>query len=206
MLVEGPDDKHAILNLFGAVGQAVQYRIDAPGGYQNLRASIPGYLKASDLRCLAIVADADADPAARWQSLRDALARERYVIPAGPLEDSGLVLSGEDDGPAVGVWLMPNNTSAGMLEDFAAMLIAEGDPLLPRAQGAVRGIPADERRFGPTAVAKAELHTWLAWQKEPGVSIGTAIKSRYFDVSRSHAAAFLTWADRLTAAGDERAV
>jgi hypothetical protein len=48
-------------------------------------------------------------------------------------------------------------------------------------QSSVAAIPEAERRFGPLAEPKAIIHTWLAWQKEPGKPLGTAITARFLD-------------------------
>jgi hypothetical protein len=45
--------------------------------------------------------------------------------------------------------------------------------------------------------AKARLHTWLAWQEEPGKPIGQAITKRFLDPEATEAQAFLDWLRRL---------
>ena len=56
-------------------------------------------------------------------------------------------------------------------------------------------------RFGSTATRKAILHTWLAWQKEPGRPYGVAIKARYFGATSAAADQFVAWFERVFGVG-----
>ena len=47
--------------------------------------------------------------------------------------------------------------------------------------------------FAPQDQIKATLHTWLAWQKEPGLPYGTAIKAKYFGNNSPVAMDFVSW-------------
>jgi hypothetical protein len=42
------------------------------------------------------------------------------------------------------------------------------DILWPVAQDSVQQVIAKDRRFPQTQEVKAKMHTWLAWQEEPG--------------------------------------
>jgi hypothetical protein len=44
---------------------------------------------------------------------------------------------------------------------------------------------------------KAQLHTWLAWQDEPGTQLGLAVKRRYLQGDAPLAADFVHWLKRL---------
>lgn len=65
----------------------------------------------------------------------------------------------------VGVWLMPDNQSRGMLEDFAGQLVPPEDELWDKAKLNVDEIV--NPRFPEEHTAKAYIYTWLGWQKEP---------------------------------------
>ena len=66
-------------------------------------------------------------------------------VPESPSAD-GTVLPATGSLARIGVWLMPDNESPGILEDFLARLVAGDDPLLPRAEKAVESLPEHERR------------------------------------------------------------
>jgi hypothetical protein len=55
----------------------------------------------------------------------------------------------------------------------------------------VANISADQRPFRQSYEMKACIHTWLAWQEEPGTPLGRAITNRYLDASKSNARAFI---------------
>lgn len=46
---------------------------------------------------------------------------------------------------------------------------------------------------------KANIHTWLSWQEEPGKPMGQAITKRYLDTSAPHAQQLIDWMRRLFA-------
>lgn len=88
---------------------------------------------------------------------------------------------------------MPDNTVAGMLEDFVAALVPDGDQVMPAAKEAVANAVAIPAPFKGIHIAKAEIHTWLAWQDEPGTPLGLAITKKYLNPEAESAASFLKW-------------
>ncbi|TAN53782.1 MAG: hypothetical protein EPN21_00560 [Methylococcaceae bacterium] len=54
-------------------------------------------------------------------------------------------------------------------------------------------LPANEQRFPAQDRSKALLHTWLAWQKEPGKPPGQAIWARYFNADAPDALILMQW-------------
>lgn len=195
LLVEGNDDVHVVKSLCMAYNIPQVFEVIDKKGLSNLQETLPMELKASDLTALGIMVDADADLAARWQSIRNHLDREGYTVPTHPVA-AGTILRAPDK-PTVGIWLMPDNQLPGLLEHFVAELIPPGDALWPHAQNCVEHIP--EPRFPEVARAKANIHTWLAWQAEPGKPMGTAITARYLDPGSARAQGFVNWLQALFA-------
>ena len=101
--------------------------------------------------------------------------------------------------PGSGVWIMPDNMSPGMLEDYLRDLLPEGDALFERARRCLDEIPVEDRRFLAAHLSKALIHTWLAWQDDPGTPFGQAITKRYFDSDGPHVQGLLDWLTRLFA-------
>ena len=93
----------------------------------------------------------------------------------------------------VGVWLMPDNQREGTLENFLRDLVEEVDPLLPYAEESSWRAKELGAKFSGSDVDKAVLHTWLAWQEEPGLPYGTAMRARFFRDDSPAAQAFVTW-------------
>jgi hypothetical protein len=76
-------------------------------------------------------------------------------------------------------------------------LVPEETWLFGYVKSSVASIPADERRFSERAMPKAIIHAWLAWQKEPGKPLGTAITARYLDPGVAQVDALVSWLKRL---------
>ncbi|CAA7623830.1 DUF3226 domain-containing protein [Magnetospirillum sp. UT-4] len=193
LMVEGPDDKGVCVAFLLRCN--LRACVHAEDGYEALRETIEPRLMVKGRRALGVVVDADESLAARWRSLQDAVAPLGYALPEQP-EPAGTVIEMEGR-PRLGIWLMPDNTLNGMLEDFVAVLVPNGDSLFPRAGAAVGAIPAPERQFKDAHLPKAHIHTWLAWQAEPGRPMGQAITKRFLDGDCAEAARFADWLRRL---------
>jgi hypothetical protein len=192
LLVEGNDDLHVIASLLKNHNFPEAFKIVPKDGIDNLLKTLPVQLKASGIARIGVVVDADLDLDARWAAIRTVLAGGGYDdLPSQP-DPSGTVIS-QLDKPRFGVWIMPDNRIPGMLDDFAACLIPKENALSLRAKQAVDRIPAEDRVFSPAHTTKAYLHTWLAWQKDPGTPIGLAITKRFLDAAAPETATFLAW-------------
>jgi hypothetical protein len=210
LLVEGPDDQHVLRNLFRHynVPCAIPKRdpidgdtvvIESKDGIENLLDSLQVILDDGDLERLGIVVDANTNIDARWVSLRNVLINFGGVNIPADLDPNGTIMSLEQTlrTLTVGVWIMPNNKLPGILEDFIGFLVPEGDLLWERAKDCVGSIPEAERLFPKVHEPKANIHTWLAWQEEPGAPLGLAITKRYLDVNVPHAQQLVNWTRRL---------
>ena len=191
LIVEGEDDKHVIGHLLLRRGIELTAEPIVADGVDSLLEELPVYLNAG-ADGFAVVVDADVDIAARWQSLRHRLIESGYGdVPNAPAAN-GLIITTKGKAP-VGIWIMPDNTLPGSVEHFVQQLIPERDVLWPLAQNVVADLP--EKRF--TSTAKAEIHTWLAWQEQPGTPMGAAINQKYLGVDSPAADAFVAWIRRL---------
>lgn len=196
LLLEGQDDKHVVNNLLFAHHLNTRFNIKEKGGLPNLLDTLPVEIRASELKRIGLVVDADTSLTNRWQSLNLVLTKSGYIgIPKTPSE-SGTILKQEGK-PVLGIWLMPNNSDVGMIEDFAMLLISPQDRLLPLAQAALETIPMEDRLFPEVHRSKALVHTWLAWQVDPGVPMGAAITRKYLESDTPTAVAFVTWLNQL---------
>jgi len=197
LLVEGKDDLYVVANLCKGAGLPDRtFWIKDKEGYEKLIGDLEVELQASDLQYLGILVDADLDAVNRWIALRSQLVAAGYAnVPPQP-NPAGIVLR-QTGKPDVGVWIMPDNTLPGMLEDFVVHLVPDGDLLWPRVQTCVAQIPREERRFPEHHLSKAHIHTWLAWQKVPGKPMGLAINATYLTSGAPQVTLFIEWLRRL---------
>lgn len=182
LLVEGKNDEHVVRNLLDCHVLPQIDTINNHGGISNLLKDLPVHLKGSDINALGIIVDADTDMLARWSSLRDSLIKAGYAtVPDLPSPEGTILLPPPNTllPKKVGIWMMPDNQSNGILEDFLRLLIPTSNTLLHHAEKSIDSIPEGHRLFAEKDKSKALIHTWLAWQENPGLPFGTAIKAQY---------------------------
>jgi len=198
LLVEGSSDQHVIQNLWRSHhGEPPPFEIEVRHGLTNLREAFAGYLLGSEVERLGVIVDADEEVEKRWPSFYQAFQVHGYKpVPKMPMAEGTVLHRPERSVPWVGVWLMPDNASPGKLEDFIRFLVPEGDGLWAHAESVLDALPADLVRFKPVHRAKAHVHTWLAWQPEPGIRMGQAI-TRFLDPQAPHAIRLVEWLRRV---------
>ena len=202
LLVEGPDDKHAIIHLMTRHGinwdslESLLPYVDDCGGIDPLVESL-GVFAKSGYKRLGVVVDANADIRARWHRIKSAFEKNSTIsLPQKPNGD-GTVIPGMTPDSKVGVWLMPDNQSQGQLEDLLSKLIEAQDACWPHACEATRHAKKLGAKFPDKDFSKANVYTWLAWQETPGLPFGTAIKAKYFAADSPEALKFVDWFKRL---------
>ena len=186
LLVEGKDDQHIIYSLLGYHHVAETFAVKDVEGKENLLKTFRASLRIRDSEILGLVVDADDDLSACWRSLSNILVSFGYDnVPASPSESGTVITKAEL--PKVGIWIMPDNKLPGMIEDFIRFLVPNKDELWDRAENAVNDIPSAQIRFRPSYRSKAVVHTWLAWQEEPGKRLGQSITARYLNADAVYA-------------------
>lgn len=115
------------------------------------------------------------------------------------LPKQGLMLSPNNPEDAkIGVWVMPDNQLNGMLEDFLAMLAVNDKDLLEEVDTALNTVESKKlHKYKAVHKSKARIHTFLAWQEEPGVTMGNAIAKSYLRADSPQAMLFVNWLKEL---------
>lgn len=195
LLVEGINDKHVINNLLKAHDLENLITIRDKEGISNILATLKTEVDANQ-DFLGIVVDANSSLDSRWQSLSDKLKDKEIGysnVAENPVKD-GLILDSQGFLPKFGVWVMPNNELVGKIENFIRLLVAEErENLWQIAEKVVGEIPAEEKLFAEKDIIKAQVHTFLAWQDEPGRPMGESITRRYFQIDAPEALNFVEW-------------
>ena len=197
LLVEGQDDKHVVEHLRRTLVPDLAFCYKSAGGADPLLRAIPLELRPDDRIALGILMDANADVSARWQSIGDRLRKEGVRLPSRP-EDGGTVIEGD---LRVGVWLMPDNSAPGELENFVAGLVPKDDPVWPLAEHYIDSIPREVRQFSPEKEMRAKVHAWLATREEP-LKMGAAIGAESLDATVPAAKALADWLTTLFGVGN----
>jgi len=199
LMVEGKDDEHVLKHLSGNRCGPRFDEVEPYEGYPRLLAAIVPRLKAGgNEKVFGIVLDADTNLEARWQSVRDRLVELGYNnVPHTPAAD-GTIVDPPNDAflPRVGIWIMPDNQTTGNLEDFLKFLVPADSELYEHVISSVDGIPPSEQKFSTVDRSKVLIHTWLAWQKDPGKPLGTAITAKYLDPTVPQVDTLISWLNR----------
>lgn len=195
LLVEGTDDEHVLKHICGNRGVGTLDEVKPLGSIEKLLENFPVTLKETDIEALGVVVDADTDLKARWQSLRDRLIAAGYSTVPNDAAPDGTILPAPPESllPRVGIWIMPDNQTKGILEDFLRFLVPPCSALWEHARSSVALIPENERRFRQLDEPKALIHTWLAWQQEPGRPLGTAITAKFLDANVAQVDVLVAW-------------
>ncbi|GEO81186.1 DUF3226 domain-containing protein [Pararhodospirillum oryzae] len=199
LLVEGNTDLHVLYNLFKAARLPDGFcKIEDCKNDETALSTFIVAFRGSPSQAVGLILDADQDPAKRWKQIKDRARKKGGDDPLPESPDPTGTVVKRPGKPTLGVWLMPDNTTLGMLEDFLLALVpSEHDPLMGHARATVAALSGDMRRFRPQHASKAEVHTYLAWQKEPGTPPGLGISKGYFDPSQGPVPDFLAWIERL---------
>ena len=161
------------------------------GNISTLLSSIPVVMKEPNLTAVGVLADANASITSRWEDIVREFRKVDVELPAQPVRD-GAITSGY---LRAGVWLMPDNTNNGELEDFLKVMIPGNDPVWPHVQTFIGNIPPTLK---PRNRSKAEIHAWLTGQPDllpMGAAVGRT--QGYFNPAVPLARSLTSWLDAL---------
>ena len=200
LIVEGADDRHSVVGL-------MQHHINWPTeprdwpvyialGGSSSEILADGYLstelKASNVKVLGVVLDADLNAHGRYQRIQQLISSLFPTLPSSMPQD-GLVIENLD-GKRFGLWLMPDNQSVGDLEKFLEYLVPETQkPLWNHACASLDSAREKGAGCRDSHMAKASLYTWLAWQDPPGQSPGLALTRTILHAKSVQAVRFVAW-------------
>lgn len=177
LLVEGKDEVR-FFNAFLAhpILGITDIQVTDYGGKTMLKDYLEALAQApvggfTNLVSLAIARDADTDAAAAFASVCGALTNVGLTVPGAHGQFAGA-------NPQVGVWIVPDGGTPGMLEDLC-MASVQTDLALSCVDEFFQCV---QRRAGrqPKILAKARLHVWLASQAEPDKRLGEAAEKGYW--------------------------
>lgn len=209
LLVEGNDDKHVIFALCEHYQIPETFEVKVPkdaGAIEDGDSQVLQTLQtnleeiSSDIDIIGVVLDTDADLMRRWNQISRILqkAKEPYQIPSQPDPLGTIIASAGDKTPRLGFWLMPNNQLTGKLEDFVGYLIPTDDNLAPAVEHSLQHIEQNQwQKYAEKERIKATIHTWLAWQEEPGIPMGRAITRKFLTPNTPTSGQFANWLTNL---------
>lgn len=201
LFVEGMNDLHVISSLCEHHKIAENFNIEPCGSDERvvklLRIALTN---PAVYQRVGIVIDADNDIENRWRQLVYILEKSgKYDCSRLKLSADGLIIHPLNAcDTIVGVWVMPNNSLEGMLEDFVLQLVSPVDILMQKAESILSELETEGiQHYKKVHRSKAKVHTFLAWQDEPGKPMGQAITAHIFNPDAVQAKIFIDWLNKL---------
>lgn len=209
LLVEGATELRLVPELVEAqdipwndadIGSRVPH-IDDRGGVTNIlkAGTISAEFKATGLERLGVIADANGDAPRRWEAIRQRCTSDLPDMGDLPeqIPEDGFVRQ-RPDGSRLGVWIMPDNRHRGALEEFLLDLVPDNaTELVAYARQSVDGARERGASLRDVDVTKSVVHTWLAWQEEPGPQLHEAVARRLLDPRHPQSQPFISWFTKL---------
>ena len=79
----------------------------------------------------------------------------------------------------------------------SVLLRKDDDALLAMANDLDSLADVDAAMLRRVHFAKAKIHTWLAWQEDPGTPMGSAVTKKYLTTTPPICQAFVNWLNAL---------
>jgi hypothetical protein len=212
VFVEGKDEVavfHAIVERqLRSVAASIEFKAPTRENFEGTGAdrSLDSFESSLDeteplAKVVAIVLDANENPASTWQRVRARLVRKGMENAPAEYPPEGFIgVNAISKG--VGCWLMPGGSTRGSLEGLLWQSTQNPQqPSLQRQAGEyVENI--DPKLYAsesePTnAVQKAKLAAWLAVQERPGLLSGHAVRRNVIPPDAPCFEPFLHWLSRL---------
>ena len=187
--VEGRDE----VNFFNALLKhegITDFEIRDVGGKQQFKNKLPALVRMSgfaDVEVLAVIRDADNDANAAFESIRNILKKEKLKPP--------IQISQFSEGtPKIGIFIMPGNSDAGMLEDLCLKTV-ENHPVMNCVNPFVDCISKLEE--SPNNMAKAKAQAFLAAMPKLANSIGVGAQKGYWNFNSEELTDLKSFIDNL---------
>ena len=108
----------------------------------------------------------------------------------------GILVDANDDLNARWSAVANRLRAPGELENFVSEMIPNDDPVWPRSQSYIDGIPKSDRKFIEKKIPRAKVHAWLATREEPR-KMGVAIRAQDLRVDGPLSTRFANWLRQL---------
>ncbi|TFE69347.1 hypothetical protein A7Q09_05500 [Methylacidiphilum sp. Yel] len=174
LLVEGEDDKRFFSALVRQL-ELQRIQIIPLNGRNNLGGTLQLIRGESsvrfDLETLGIIVDADKNASARFQSVRDTLIRVGWEAPQQP----GVWTEGGR--PRTGVFVLPDCSEQGELEDLCIRAVAEHEKAALECVDQYLDCLRKKNVQLSSKLGKVKLQVFLASRQKPGLRLGEAAEA-----------------------------
>lgn len=171
--VEGQDEVYFLDALLKNM-KIGDIEVRAVGGKQQFKDKLPALIRMSgfsDVEVLAIIRDADNDANAAFKSISNILRKEGF-------KPATEVTQFSEGSPKIGIFIMPGNADAGMLENLCLETVENHS-----AMDCVRPFAncISELKESPNNIVKAKVQAFLAAMPKLVNSVGLGAQKGYWD-------------------------
>lgn len=191
ILGEGQEEVNVFTAIFRYLGRT-DVKVEQYGGKDNLHKILKALPLRPDFRqytSICITRDADDNPSSAFESICTGLKKANLPIPVR----HGEIIIGN---PKIGVFVLPDGTRQGMLEDLMWDIVANN----PEAAciNALFTCLKSSNLQHPSNMSKARMNVWLALQKSSTRRLGEAALNSYFPLDHPSLQAFIQFFQALT--------
>ena len=215
MLVEGVADQNFFKQFLRGMGVSVDVMITAPqdhgdafnnkGGVFNTLPLLIRQLNDSRLSHVAVVVDADhaSNDGMGFSRTLDKmtllLEKDGYTKRQRIGEGGGFKFDHNDGLNSIGLWIMPDNSSDGGLEEMALVSAKDTEAgALAYAENLLNSVPGGVR-YVLTRQAKAKAAAWMSWQAVPGQGLQQALRDNLIAMDKPLPRRLAAWISNIYA-------
>ena len=174
LAVEGEDEINFFERLLAHIGISERVDVRKSGGKDNFKNLMQAFTVTRgfrDIEMIAVIRDADDNAEDAFRSVSGVLKKMGMKPPARPGQFSNGI-------PAVGIFIVPDNSSVGMLEDLCLDTVENHE-----AMKCVEGFIECTQRLSeaPKNISKAKVQAFLAAKPRIVGSIGLGAQRDYWD-------------------------
>jgi hypothetical protein len=176
--VEGKDEVNFIGRLLDSLNISDVEIVDI-GGKDKFKGNIPILIKSSgfdNLTKFGIIRDADKNASSAFTSIRNILKKNNLSLPTNYKKLS-------KGSPNIGIYILPDNKSSGMLEDLCLKTV-EGSPILDCVnifEECLKKIKVKRKNR-----SKSRAMCYLSAMEETVYNVGIAARMNYWDFESKH--------------------
>lgn len=206
LYTEGVNDKFVTISLLEQFGHTDEVYLEHLNNDEKaLKAFALKITNPNETQCVGLIIDADDDIDNRIDKIMLELKNTCGVeLTSKQIKNpQGCIFNVE--GLKAGIWIMPNNTTNGRIEDFLFEKIDSSDALFNQVEPHLidlEKLPEASNRFNKKMYKsvhrdKAKLHTYMAWSNPPDLSMGMAVKKGFFPLISRTETLFMIWIEKL---------
>ena len=195
LLVEGPDELQFVRALWKLRHEDRTFWIEVKQGASSLLKGIRGEIESEERTAIGIIIDANGDVRTRWEEIcRQLTTIDIIDIPKNPVATGSFMMT--NDRTRIGVWIMPDNISAGSLENMIEQMI-DDDKIWQLSRNFIGDAQTiTQIQYTQGKRKKAEVRAWLATLADPG-QIEYALGYRNLSVDGELIEQFYSWLEQL---------